>query len=226
MRAKQLVLDITLQRQFTFANFVGSAAGQLVAELDRSQPLVAVTGEPFSGKSHLLQAACRARREAGGGAVYLAGLSRLEPPVLRGLAGQDLLCIDDVHEVGGHAGWEEGLFHLLNEVTHTGCSIVFAGLLSALCLPDLTSRLKSATAVTTDRLADDDKVVLLRQRAEAQGLDLAPDVAAYVMRRSARDLRSLLSILDALEAATLERQQRITIPLAREIMADVGVPGV
>jgi DnaA family protein len=53
-------------------------------------------------------------------------------------------------------------------------------------------------------------------RAHNRGLDLPPDVGRYILQRYPRDLVSLFALLDRIDAASLARQRRITIPFLRE----------
>jgi len=67
-------------------------------------------------------------------------------------------------------------------------------------------------------LDEEGKTAALRARARARGLELSEDVAAYLMRRFARDTHSLFALLDRLDAASLIAKRRITIPFLRELL--------
>jgi DnaA family protein len=43
---------------------------------------------------------------------------------------------------------------------------------------------------------------------------------SYLMTRLARDLGSLMGLLDRLDEFALERQRAITVPLVREMLSD------
>ena len=47
---------------------------------------------------------------------------------------------------------------------------------------------------------------------------LDDDLIDYLLRYGRRDLPSLLAVLDALDAASLERKRPPTLPLLREVM--------
>src|SRR5690606_16419912 len=76
-----------------------------------SSGLVWVWGGHGSGKSHLLQAACRAADAAGKRAMYLP-LARADivPEALAGLDALDFLAVDDIGDRAGRPEWERALF--------------------------------------------------------------------------------------------------------------------
>lgn len=184
-----------------------------------------LSGPSGSGKSHLLNALCHAAREQGMGAFYIA-LKRLPEEAaagLEGLQGLDLVCVDDLDSVAGHARWEKALFRCFNEVrSANGCLAVSSRLpLSALRfgLPDLESRLAWGMRLKLKPPDDEGKLRVLQQRAAALGIELPPDVLDYLIKHSKRDMGSLLSALERLKVAAFSTKRRITIPLAREILA-------
>jgi DnaA family protein len=67
-------------------------------------------------------------------------------------------------------------------------------------------------------LDDAEKRVALQRHAETLGFRLDPQVANYLLSRSARDMQSLLAVLEALDRVSLEAQRPITLPLARQLL--------
>jgi|TARA_B100000749_G_scaffold269788_1_gene248940 DnaA family protein len=65
---------------------------------------------------------------------------------------------------------------------------------------------------------DEDRLKILRARAEQRGLVMADDVASYIMRRAPRRLGDLLGILDILDENSLQAQRRLTIPFVKTVM--------
>ena len=49
-------------------------------------------------------------------------------------------------------------------------------------------------------------------------MPLAPDVLNYIFQRHARDLQSLLEVLDRLDELSLAEKRRLTIPFVRQMM--------
>ncbi|MNC99451.1 DnaA regulatory inactivator Hda [compost metagenome] len=73
--------------------------------------------------------------------------------------------------------------------------------------------------LSIEPLDDDAKSEVLRRKAAARGIDLPADVIHYLMSRGSRDLSTLLETLEAIRMAALTAKRRITVPLAREVLA-------
>ncbi len=102
----QLPLELTLADHASFGTFVAGsneAAVEHVRNLAQGgADTVWLWGAEGSGKSHLLQAACRAAAEAGRRAMYVP-LPAISPAILADLEHVDLLAVDDVHAVAGRS---------------------------------------------------------------------------------------------------------------------------
>ncbi|MFN2310099.1 MAG: DnaA ATPase domain-containing protein, partial [Gammaproteobacteria bacterium] len=149
MTGPQLALALRLPATSQFDNYVaGPNPEALAAVRQLAQTAVPgmlfLTGAAGTGKTHLLQAACRAA-EAPGAYVPLKALAGHEPAVLEGLEQYPLVAIDDVQAIAGQTAWEEALFHLYNRLRDAGGRLLSAASLApeqlALHLPDLRSRL-------------------------------------------------------------------------------------
>ena len=64
------------------------------------------------------------------------------------------------------------------------------------------------------------RVSALQLRAGHRGLELPDETAAYLLRRTARDMGSLYDLLDRLDLAALRAQRRLTIPFVRDVLRD------
>ena len=85
----------------TFVSGSNAAAVEHVRNLAQGgADTVWLWGAEGAGKSHLLQAACRAATEAGRRAMYVP-LPAVSPAILADLEHVDLLAVDDVHTVAG-----------------------------------------------------------------------------------------------------------------------------
>ena len=58
----------------------------------------------------------------------------------------------------------------------------------------------------------------LTQAAEARGLTLSASVLPYLLSHFKRDMRSLATMLDALDQYSLETQRPVTLPLLRDLL--------
>jgi DnaA family protein len=59
----------------------------------------------------------------------------------------------------------------------------------------------------------------LRRAADARGVALSDEVIDFLLSRFARDLSSLMALLDRLDGYALRTQRAITIPLVRAMLA-------
>jgi len=226
----QMPLQLEPTREQSFENFVPGpnepAVASLQAALAEPGSQVYLTGPPGSGKSHLLNALCLAARRQGLTAFY-AGLATLPGDahgLLDGLEELDLLCVDDMQLVAGDPAWETALFHCINRLRERQGRWVVASQvrLRALpvALPDLASRLQWGLRLAMQPLADEDKLRVLEQHAMALGIDLPDEVCRYLIRRSSRHMLELTRLLERLQHAAFVSKRRITVPMAREIIAD------
>jgi len=180
-------------------------------------------GPPSSGKTHLLSALCMERREQGAAAWYI-GLEYLKPEARAGFRGLDgLVCFDGLHAVVGDPGWEEALFHCFNEVLERGGQLAASSRvpLSGLkfALPDLASRMAWGPRLKLLPLEERDRLGVLRARARRLELDVPPEVERFLMRRISRDLGTMLEALEKLHRAARADKRRVTVPLARQVLA-------
>lgn len=177
-------------------------------------------GAAGSGRSHLLQAVCR---ELDGLYLPLSELAAESPQsVLDGLGTAHHLCLDDIDTVCADAAWCESLFHLYNRCAEAGTKLlVSAGCASAqlaCALPDLQSRLGWGGSFRLRVLAPDDCEEALQLRARERGIELSPEVVAYVLARLRRDLPALLQWLERLDRCSLLEKKRITVPFVRRLL--------
>jgi DnaA family protein len=219
----QLPLELTLDDYASFATFVGgsnAAAVEHVRSLgDGAGDTVWLWGGQGAGKSHLLQAACRAAAAADRRAMYVA-LPASSPAILADLEQLDLLAIDNLHTIAGDLAWEQPLFVILNAfLNRSGALLLAAAAPAAQCgfrLPDLKSRGAGAVTYRLAPLADAERVAALRLHAAARGLELDTAAAEFLLKRVARDMTVLTSWLARLDRASMSAQRRLTIPFIRE----------
>ncbi len=224
----QLALPLQLADHAVFGSFHAAGNETLVATL---RSLAAgeldtgcwIWGSLATGKTHLLQAVCDA---AGDHAVYvpLKMLSEAGPGILEGLEARAVVCIDDIEEVVANTAWEAALFRLCNGLHDNGGKLVVAAAAPprecGFRLPDLRSRMSRLAVFQVHSLDEAQRVSALQLRAGHRGLELPDETAAYLLRRTARDMGSLYDLLDRLDLAALRAQRRLTIPFVRDVLRD------
>jgi DnaA family protein len=229
-RPDQLPLSVSLRHPRSFANFVAGTNSAAVAVLRdllarRDGGVIYLWGAPGSGKSHLLEASCGDVSMRGRPVAYLPlGRNQVEPDMLAGLAGAQLVCIDDVDSVAGDGEWEEALFHLYNQAEHASSALVLAASVAprtpAWGLADWASRLTAAVVWRLRTLDDDARRVALQLHARERGFALSDEVLTFVMKRLRRDMVSLTAFLERLDRSSLAAQRRITVPFVRGLLED------
>jgi len=225
----QLPLALGLADHARFETFVDGANGAAVrharAVADGAPDTVWISGPHASGKTHLLQAACRSASLAGRRAMYVALLEEhaAEPEILAGLEGVELLALDRVDAVARDAAWERQLFVLFNEVAAKRGGLLLAALVPPAAagfeLRDLASRAAGAVAYRLQPLAHSERVDALLLHAEARGLDLERGAAEYLLDRVDRDMVGLERWLDRLDRASLAEHRKLTIPFIRDLLS-------
>ena len=229
--ADQLILDMRLPDSASFGNFVAEGNMELVALLQKlnfSTPSDNVTasiylyGPSGAGKTHLLQSLVRAIGDAESAAVYCnAQEIDTSDKSLHRFLRRHIVCIDDLHTLLGQKDRETFLFALYEQLREKGGRLVVAaaqpldGLTFALA--DLKSRLRAGLVYRINPLTDALKAQAVRLRARNRGFDIADDVVQYVLQRYPRDTKSLFSLLDHIDALSLQKQRRVTIPFLREL---------
>jgi DnaA family protein len=208
------------------ANAAALAAVQALAS-ERGAPWVYLHGAGGSGRSHLLLAACQAASAVGRRAQYLP-LATMSDHVaaLRGVAGSELLALDDLGAIAGHREAEHALFDLYNRSRADGNALLFAADVTpaqlGIELPDLRSRLGACTQFALKPLDDDERRAVLKAQAASRGIELDDSVLDWLFARHARDLGALLDLLERLDQASLAAQRRITIPFLRGVLREDG----
>lgn len=183
-----------------------------------------IWGLPGSGKTHLLQAACREASLAGAAAAYLPlrELAGERPAILEGLADGRLLCLDDLDTVAGRSDWELALVSQIDRLRHAGGRLLCAASAAPegldLALPDLVSRLSWGSIHRLRTLDDGQRLQALQLRASRRGLMLPESVAAYLLARAPRDMHALMALLERLDRASMVAKRRLTVPFVREVL--------
>ena len=219
----QLPLAVTLDDYASFATFVSGGNAAAVEHVHSlaagEQDTVWLWGAAGAGKSHLLQAACRAATAVQRRAMYVA-LPAASPAILTDLEHIDLLALDDVHKIAGELAWEQPLFVILNAfLGRNGALLLAANAPASQCgfrLADLTSRGAGAVTYRLAPLRDDERAAALRLHAAARGLELDGAAAEFLLKRVPRDMTALIEWLTRLDRASLSAQRRLTIPFIRE----------
>ncbi|MEY3200767.1 MAG: hypothetical protein RIR70_317 [Pseudomonadota bacterium] len=227
---RQLVLDIRPEADVSFDNFVVGDNAELIARLDAlAEPdaceTLYVWGVPGSGRSHLLRATAQLAQEHGRVVYFVRGQDageNLDPP------SGGLLVVDDLEDLSEDA--QIALFRAFNNARLTGLSMLLSGGTPPLGLhlrEDLRTRVGQSLTYQVRSLSDNDKADTFLRAASARGMKIEREIVDYLLRHSARDLPSLLKMLDEIDRVSLEQKRPITLPLVRELVnAQAELEGV
>ena len=209
-------LPIFDEPNYSAAGFVAAASNaKALAWLDSTSEWpggrLALWGCAGRGKTHLLH--LWAERA---GATFWRGADLRAFPELptNGIA------LDDAD-----AADERALFHLLNATAEAGLPLLIASQSAPgrwpVELPDLRSRLRAVTAVEVGP-PDDSLLRALLPRLLARRLIRLPEpVMTWLLNRLPRTVPLLNEAVAKLHAVALEQRREITVPMARDVLADL-----
>jgi len=224
----QLHLPIRLNDAMSLDNFFPSGNKEVISMLhnwieDRTVgPVLFLHGIGGSGRSHLLQAACRFISGSDGLSVYVpADQSDITSDLISQLDPSATVCIDDFECIAGDVVWEESILEVYERLVSGSGRLLISALRPpsslSMKLPDLESRLAAAHIYRIQPLNEEDFPHAMKLRAKKRGLELSDDVIDYILRRAPRDSRYIFNLLDRADEAAFASKRRLTIPLLRDL---------
>jgi hypothetical protein len=90
-------------------------------------------------------------------------------------------------------------------------------------LPDLRSRLLASQHVSIEEPDSALMTALVEKLINSRGLEARPEVVRYVVPRIERSYVAVGRLVDALDEAALARRRPITLAVAKEALATIGV---
>jgi len=220
---KQLAFDFVAPALPALDNFVTGRNVEAVQSLRdlaphrSSERCVFVWGAPASGRTHLVRGTLAKLEREGHRVAYLRDESTLLQSGERPL---DAAGIDDVERLG-EAG-QAALFSLYNRLREGGGVVLAAGAVPPAGLQlraDLVTRLAWGLTFEVHALSDAEKAQALAEHAAHRGFGLPPDVLRHLLTHAARDMRTLLALVESLDRYSLESKRAVTVPLLRELLA-------
>lgn len=218
---QQLLLDLAPVPAATLGNFAPGRNAEPVRALrawvsGAGEPVVYLWGPPGSGKTHLLSGAAGEAQTRGVDARFITAsefdaADRMQAP--------PWLALDDVHTLPARG--QAALFTLLNRSGHGEVRLLLAGAIAPAGLTlreDVRTRIGAALVFQLYPLDDEEKALALQAHARGRGFELPREAAQYLLRHGRRDLRWLMTVLDALDRYSLQTRRPITLPLLREVL--------
>ncbi len=210
---RQLILDLLPESPPSLDNFVAGGNAETLTLFTewlagtRVDTSFCLWGEAGSGRSHLLQAS---------GFAYIDAAI---DPTLKRAPSTGQLAVDHV-EMLNDAG-QIALFNHFNRLKMASGMLLTAADQPPAHLAlreDLRTRLGSGLICRLQPLSDTEKAEALAAQAKERALKLTPELIDYLMRHAPRDMRTLSSIMVALDQYTLEQKRVVTLPLLRELL--------
>lgn len=230
----QLPLKIGLRQEVCFETYIAQeedvafklAQFQRSLLSNKSDESFYLYGQSGTGKTHLLQAACRFVTEKKRSSVYLPLADQNLPliaDVLNGLEQTPLICLDDVDQVVGDVAWELALKNLIMRAKVLGHQVVMSGSSEMSRWPivstELVSALMSVMPIALKALTRKQDIVMALQRhALKLGFELPIEVGNYLVKQFSNDLQELLSVLKLLEQASFIEKRRMTLPFVKHVL--------
>lgn len=221
---KQLVLDLGAEPAQSLDTFQVGANAELAhlmhlfAERSSREHFAYLWGDTGAGKTHLLHGLA-----ASPGARYIAA----DAPAADFLHAPEvtLYLLDDCDRLSPQR--QIDAFALFNQIREHGAYMVCTGPVPPAVLQvreDLRTRMGWGLVYQIHGLSDDQKIEALTHAAEARGLTLSASVLPYLLSHFKRDMRSLSTMLDALDQYSLETQRPVTLPLLRDLLLQENLP--
>jgi len=217
---RQLTLDLPRRTALGRSDFfVSDSNATAVGWIDRWPawpcPAVVLYGAAGCGKTHLAHLWCERAS-----AVLVDGATLGEEEVARLVSKQaPRIAIDDADRA-----CELVLLHLYNACIENNGSLLMAARRApaswGMALDDLRSRLRAALAIEIGP-PDDGLLgaVLVKYFADRQ-LRVGPELVLFLARHIERSFAVAAEIADRLDAVSLREGRAITVPLARELLAE------
>ena len=219
MTMRQLPLDLQFLTSQGREDFIIGESNRLAATMIDRWPdwpgqfrVLNLVGPPASGKSHL---AAIWREQSG--ARHLRDLMNWSGP--------DEGTHYSLELPAPGTDWpDEALFHLVNWTGEGEASLLILSHepVSGLPwrLPDLKSRLRSINLARLDRPDDALLCRLLEKYFADRQLAVGREVVDYMVGRMERSFLAVQTIAAAMDRRSLAQRRSLTLPLAREIMAE------
>lgn len=223
LNKQQLLLNFEPKLDAQLSDFAGPGWSPIVSAiydlLTGTHERCFVYGEPDTGKTHLLSAACQVYAEQDFATIFLSLRELIQtntPNCLESLEHYHLIALDDIEVINGHIDWQEALFHLLNRAANNETRLLLAARQRpaelGLALPDLVSRLNQAACFSVPNGDNNtDREALLLATLERRHLTIEPEVVLYLLHHGPQRVGALLKYLNFLENSALQQQKHLTL---------------
>lgn len=175
-------------------------------------------GDIGTGKTFLLRALARRWREEG---AHVGSFCAGDPVPWVFDEAWSLILLDGCDQFD--VDQQQAAFSLFVEANSRNLAVVATGRLPPVDLPlrdDLRTRLGWGHVLALSPLSEAETRAAVRQEADRRGIFLSDDVMDYLLRHFARDVKSLMHLLDRLDEFALSHKRHVTVPLLKKMLAE------
>lgn len=221
---RQLDLNLPQRAALGIADlFVSPSNEAAVGWIDRwpdwPEHALVVSGPCASGKTHLAHVW---QSKTGAPLLPFAQLAEHEDV----FSAHRHLVVEDVEFEAVQPENEKALFHAFNWTREQGGSLLITGQSAParwnIALADLSSRLRSIHVVEISPPDDSLLAALMLKLFDDRQLKVGSDVVLFLLGRTERSFAGVARLVNELDRASLARRCNITVPLAREILSQLG----
>jgi len=235
--------ELVLAADYTFDNFVTGPCNRLAhasavavaKDPGRTYNPLFVHGAVGLGKTHLLQATCRAilDRNPGCQCYYISCesfINHFMEAVETGALHQfryryrhvDVLVIDDIQFLAERERSQEEFFHTFNTLYQSQRQIILSADCSPAEIPSLEERLVSrfnaGLVALLDRPCAETRMAIVRKKAKLRCIEVPEDVVRLIATRIETNIRDLQGVLTKLDAMSQTTGSPITLQMAEEAL--------
>jgi DnaA regulatory inactivator Hda len=220
IRPHQLPLHLPVRPNYSATDFVRSPCNWEAIQWIERWPdwpvkMVAVSGEPGCGKTHLAhiwQAKTQARF------LIPEDWNHLSP--LDVTKNHQAFVLDDADTFPS----ESWFFHFYNLIQEKGAYLLLGCLVPparwSVKLPDLHSRLSTILSVAVHPPDEEALRAVLFKLFTERGMTITAEVADYILRRIERSFNSVRTVVDLIDHYTLSTHRQPTLGLVRDVLSD------
>lgn len=215
----QLTLPVHINPKLTFSNFITKGNEYVLQNLqqraEQKCDVLYIYGESY-GKTHLLNAFTNKFAHIKN-IIYIDICTHNLELIEQQIDTIDILLLDNLHCANQLE--QKLIFDIYNQ-SKQAFNLVITGKYSIAnqsLFADLQTRISQALSIKIQMLDDTQVLDALMLKAKDKNLELHPDIIVYLQKNYSRDLKTLVQMLEKLSDKALQRKQKISKQLIKEI---------
>jgi len=211
-------------------SLISRGNAEAVAWIDKwpnwSSSALVIYGPESCGKTHLLHVWKERVEEEAQIDVLLIQARELTRKFIESIIDEiQYIAVDDIEKAFGNPDLEQNLFHLYNILKERQGYLLLSSSQKQvdwdIGLADLSSRLRSVTAVEICPPEEDLLMAVLVKLFSDRQIRINHDVVAFVITRVPRSFALINDIVDKVDKAALSMKRPVSVPLVRDVMKEM-----